>query len=34
VAAICSDHGVTRLLSADRDFSKFPGIRAENPMRA
>lgn len=34
VAAICSDHGVIRLLSADRDFSKFPGIRAENPMRA
>jgi toxin-antitoxin system PIN domain toxin len=33
VAAICSDHGVTRLLSADRDFSRFPGIRVENPLR-
>ena len=33
IAAICTDHGVTTVLSADRDFGKFPGIRAQNPLR-
>jgi predicted nucleic acid-binding protein len=33
IAAICADHGVTTVLSADRDFGKFPGIRVQNPLR-
>jgi toxin-antitoxin system PIN domain toxin len=33
IAAICGDHGVTTLLSADRNFSKFPPVRVENPLR-
>lgn len=32
VAAICLDHGVTRLLTADRDFSRFPALRTSNPL--
>jgi hypothetical protein len=34
VAAICIDHGVSPLLSADRDFGKFRGLRVEDPLRA
>jgi predicted nucleic acid-binding protein len=33
IAAICADHGVTTVLSAYRDFGKFPGIRVQNPLR-
>jgi len=33
IAAICADHGVTTVLSADRDFGKFPGIRVQNPLQ-
>jgi hypothetical protein len=32
VAAICLFHGVTELWSADRDFSRFPGLRTRNPL--
>jgi toxin-antitoxin system PIN domain toxin len=32
VAALCVHHGVRRLLSADRDFSRFRGPRTENPL--
>lgn len=32
VAAICLAHGVTRLLSRDRDFSLFPELPTENPF--
>jgi len=32
IAAICLDHGVTELLTADRDFSRFPGLRVRNPL--
>jgi predicted nucleic acid-binding protein len=32
VAALCAHHGVTELWSADRDFSRFPGVRAHNPL--
>jgi len=32
VAAICRFHGVRELWSADRDFSRFPGVTARNPM--
>lgn len=28
IAAVCLEHGATTLLTEDRDFSRFPGIRA------
>ena len=27
IAAVCRDHGATRVLTFDRDFAHFPGIR-------
>jgi uncharacterized protein len=32
VAAICLDHGASALWSADRDFSRFTGMRVVNPL--
>ena len=32
IAAICLDHGVAELWSADRDFSRFPALRVRNPL--
>ena len=32
VAAICRDHGVRELWTADRDFSRFPSLRVRNPL--
>ncbi|HET7292000.1 MAG TPA: TA system VapC family ribonuclease toxin [Vicinamibacteria bacterium] len=32
VAALCLHHGVTRLWTADRDFSRFPELPASNPL--
>lgn len=32
VAAICMQHGVRELWSADRDFSRFPNLRTVNPL--
>ncbi|MBM3789810.1 MAG: type II toxin-antitoxin system VapC family toxin [Acidobacteria bacterium] len=32
VAAICLRHGVEKLFSADRDFSRFADLRTENPL--
>lgn len=32
VAAICSNHGVRELWTADRDFSRFPDLRTANPL--
>jgi hypothetical protein len=32
IAAICHQHGVTRFLSADRDFSRFPELNIVNPL--
>ncbi|KAF0245762.1 MAG: hypothetical protein FD180_1301 [Planctomycetota bacterium] len=32
VAAICRLHGARELWSADRDFSRFPGVTVRNPM--
>ena len=32
VAALCRHHGVTELWTADRDFSRFPGLFARNPL--
>lgn len=34
IAAICRDHGVHELLTADRDFSWFPWLNAVNPLVA
>ena len=34
IAAICADHGVKELLSADRDFSRFPSLKVRNPVRS
>lgn len=32
IAALCRDHGVRELWSADRDFSRFPGMTVINPL--
>jgi len=32
IAALCKDHGVTELWTADRDFGRFPGIQVRNPL--
>ena len=32
IAAICLEHGVRELWSADRDFSRFPALRVVNPL--
>ncbi|MDX2185172.1 MAG: TA system VapC family ribonuclease toxin [Gemmatimonadaceae bacterium] len=32
VAAMCANHGVAELWTADRDFSRFPGLLVRNPL--
>jgi toxin-antitoxin system PIN domain toxin len=32
IAAICLEHGVRELWSADRDFSRFPQLKTVNPL--
>lgn len=32
IAAVCEEAGVTELWTADRDFSRFPGLRVHNPL--
>jgi len=32
VAALCRQHGVRELWSADRDFSRFNGLAVVNPL--
>ena len=32
VAALCARHGVGELWTADRDFSRFPGLKTRNPL--
>jgi len=32
IAALCLDHGVRELWTADRDFSRFPKLRTRNPL--
>ncbi len=32
IAAICLAHGVNELWTADRDFSRFPGLKTYNPF--
>ncbi len=32
IAAVCLSHGVRELWTADRDFGRFPGLVARNPL--
>ena len=32
IAALCLEHGVSELITGDRDFARFPQIRAVNPF--
>jgi toxin-antitoxin system PIN domain toxin len=32
IAALCAQHGVRELWTADRDFGRFPGLTAVNPL--
>ncbi len=32
IAALCLEHSVEELWTADRDFSRFPGLRTRNPL--
>jgi toxin-antitoxin system PIN domain toxin len=32
IAALCLTHGVAELLTADRDFSRFPDLTTRNPL--
>lgn len=32
VAALCRLHGVEELWTSDRDFGRFPGLKATNPL--
>ena len=34
IAALCQLHGVRELWTADRDFSRFPGLKIRNPLVA
>ena len=34
IAALCAQHGVRGLWSADRDFGRFPGLTVVNPLVA
>ena len=33
IAALAIEHGVTELWTLDRDFDRFPGLKARNPFR-
>jgi hypothetical protein len=32
IAALCIHYGVRELWTADRDFSRFPGLKTRNPL--
>jgi toxin-antitoxin system PIN domain toxin len=32
IVALCLEHGVTELLTADRDFTRFSGLKITNPF--
>ncbi len=32
IAALCLEHGVSELLTGDRDFARFPQVRTTNPF--
>jgi predicted nucleic acid-binding protein len=33
IAALCREHGVEEIVSADADFNRFTGFRVVNPFR-
>jgi len=33
IAALCIEHGVAELWTADKDFARFPGLRSRDPFR-
>ena len=33
IAALCLEHGVTELVSADRDFLRFKSLKTVNPFQ-
>jgi toxin-antitoxin system PIN domain toxin len=33
VAALCAEHGIAELWTADRDFSRFPSLPLRNPLQ-
>lgn len=32
IAALCLEHGITELISGDRDFARFPSLTVRNPF--
>ena len=32
IVALCLEHGATELITADRDFARFRGLRITNPF--
>jgi len=34
IAALCLEHGVSQLLTGDRDFLRFPGLKISDPFQA
>ena len=32
IVALCLEHGVTELLTADRDFTRFSGLKIKDPF--
>jgi predicted nucleic acid-binding protein len=32
IVSVCLEHGATAIWTADRDFPRFPALRAENPL--
>lgn len=32
IAALCLQHGIAELWTADRDFSRFPALKTRNPL--
>jgi predicted nucleic acid-binding protein len=32
IAAVCLEHGVRLIYSLDRDFSRFAGLKVQNPL--
>lgn len=34
IAALCNQHAIEQLWSADRDFSRYPGLSVRNPLIA
>jgi len=32
IAALCIEHGISEIWTADRDFNRFPGLTVRNPL--